>query len=67
MAKFTVEMGLPEMDRLWNDLLSKVENGTLAGDERLLLKNFAKRFSFSPKLAIATGEKRARPNLKIPR
>lgn len=42
MAKFTVEMGLPEMDRLWNDLLSKFEAGTLDREERLLLKKLRK-------------------------
>jgi hypothetical protein len=46
MAKFTVEMGLPEMERLWNDLLSKAENATLAGDERLLLKKLRKTILF---------------------
>jgi len=46
MAKFTVEMGLPEMESLWNELLSKFENGTLAGDERLLLKKLRKAILF---------------------
>jgi hypothetical protein len=46
MARFTVEMGLPEMDGFWNDLLSKFKNGTLDAEERQLLKKLRKTILF---------------------
>ncbi len=39
---FSIEMGLPEMDRLWRGLLGKFEAGTLDGDETRLLKKLRK-------------------------
>src|SRR5688572_6484769 len=35
---FSIEMGLPEMDNLWKDLMKKAEGDSLEKDERQLLK-----------------------------
>jgi len=42
MARFTVEMGVPEMESLWEDLLKKFAGGTLDREETLLLKKLRK-------------------------
>ena len=42
MARFTVEMGVPEMESLWEDLLRKFAGGTLDRDGALLLKKLRK-------------------------
>ena len=33
MAKFSIEWGIPEMEKLWKDLTGKADAGTLDGDE----------------------------------
>jgi hypothetical protein len=41
-AAFVIDMGVPEMDALWKDLLAKYSAGTLSGDDRQLLKKLQK-------------------------
>lgn len=42
MAGFSIEMGVPEMEALWAGLMARESKGTLAGDERQLLKKLQK-------------------------
>lgn len=42
MPGFTIEMGVPEMEALWLDLLAKHAAGTLDGGERRLLRKLQK-------------------------
>lgn len=44
MAGFAIEMGVPEMEALWKDLVAKEEAENLDGDERQLLKKLQKTF-----------------------
>jgi hypothetical protein len=39
---FTIRMGVPEMDDLWNDLTTKANNKTLKGDEKRFFKKLTK-------------------------
>lgn len=42
MAGFSIDMGVPEMDALWTDLLAKQAAGNLNGGELRLLKKLQK-------------------------
>ena len=42
MAGFSIEMGVPEMDALWEDLVAKEAADNLDGEERQLLKKLQK-------------------------
>lgn len=39
---FTIRMGVPEMETLWNDLIDKNRNGTATKDELRLYKRLGK-------------------------
>ena len=39
---FTIRMGVPEMEDLWNDLTAKADNKTLKGDDKKLFKKLTK-------------------------
>ena len=39
---FTIRMGIPEMEDLWNDLTAKADNKTLKGDDKKLFKKLTK-------------------------
>src|SRR6056297_3438020 len=41
---FTLRMGLPEMEGLWKELLSKHESGALKGPDKPLFKKMVKTF-----------------------
>ena len=52
MATFSVEMGVPEMSALWEDLLEKHKAKTLDADETILLRKLRKAIlllSMNPK------------------
>lgn len=44
MMTFEIIMGIPEMEKLWNNLVSKKTDGTLTQNEALLFKKLAKAF-----------------------
>lgn len=44
--KFTIRLGIPEVQERWDELDRKLLAGTLAGDERKLLKKLAKTAAF---------------------
>ena len=46
MAKFSIEWGVPEMEKLWKDLTGKADAGTLDGDELKLFKKLVKTAGF---------------------
>ena len=41
---FTLRMGIPEMEGVWKDLLSKHESGALKGPDKPLFKKMVKTF-----------------------
>ena len=41
---YTIRMGVPEMEALWNDLQTKWRFGTMKKDEEKLYKKWGKNF-----------------------
>jgi len=39
---YSIRMGVPEMDALWNDLAGKAKLNTLCGEDKRLFKNLTK-------------------------
>lgn len=43
---FTIRMGVPEMEDLWNDLTAKADNKSLKGDDKKLFSKLTKTLGF---------------------